>query len=83
MSTPNWNEDTRVMLNFAGRKFTAHAFGYHYEWQAETWIGSRNDDKKPFLMAKPVKRLAGAGKPGALRGMHVFHADSLAKATLL
>lgn len=83
MNTPDWSADTRVMLLFAGKKFSAHAFGYHYEWQAQTWIGARNDDRKPFLMDTPIKRLPGCSKQGALRRMHVFHAEQLQVAKLL
>lgn len=34
-------------------------------------------------MARPVKRLPGDGKQGALRRLHVFHAETLAQAKLV
>lgn len=74
---PDWTVEQRRCLLFAGQLFTAPAFGYTYQWRAETWIGARNNDHKPFLMAKPVRRLPGGTKTGGLRRMHVFHAQEL------
>lgn len=74
----NWDADTRKMLDFAGRKFISTQDGLRYLFQAEDWIGSRNDDRKPFLMAKPIQRLDKTSNPGRPRSrMVVFHAEHL------
>lgn len=85
MSTPNWNEDTRVCLDWAGKKFQSNYGGLLYLWQAETWIGARNDDRKPFFMAKPLGLVPGqTAKPGRpISRMVVFHAEHLVKTTLV
>lgn len=72
---PDWTTEMAKLSRYQGTIFQHTCFGYTYEFQAENWVGERNDDGKPFLMAKPIKRLA--GKQGYLSRMVVFHAESL------
>jgi len=75
MRETDWSDNQRRCLHFVGRQFVAHAYGYTYEWQADNVIYAREGDKKPYLIARPVRRIS--GKRGWLRGPQIFHAENL------
>jgi hypothetical protein len=77
MNHPDWSQEQQRCLDFAGREFIASASGHLYYWKAESWIGARNDDQRPFLMCRPLRPHPENTLKGHLRRMVPFHAQDL------
>lgn len=73
----DWGQEQQRCLKFVGGKFISHAFGYTYEWQADNVVYARQYDQKPYLIARPIRRIS--GKRGWLRAPQIFHAEFLPK----
>jgi len=71
----DWAQEQQKCIKFAGGKFVANIFGYTYEWQADNVVYARLCDRKPYLIARPIRRIS--GKRGWLRGQQIFHAEFL------
>lgn len=74
----DWSAERSKLELFLGRTVRLEIWGYTYDWHFDTSVSLRNDDHKPFLLAWPIKHIPDTNrKPGHLRGVQVFNAESL------